>query len=87
MLSKLVSLIDVMTYIQKVIKYLIEGCIIALIVFIIKHPSFDNLLIIGTGAAAIFSILDTYMPSMGSIARTGAGFGIGASMVGFPLIP
>ena len=35
-------------------------------------------------AAATFSILDTYVPSMGSSARTGAGFGIGANLVGFP---
>ena len=35
-------------------------------------------------AAATFSILDTYVPSMASQARSGAGFGIGANLVGFP---
>jgi len=35
-------------------------------------------------AAATFSILDTYVPSMGVSARSGAGFGIGANLVGFP---
>ena len=35
-------------------------------------------------AAATFSILDTYVPSMGETARTGAGFGIGANLVRFP---
>jgi hypothetical protein len=35
-------------------------------------------------AAATFSILDTYIPTMGVNARTGAGFGIGANLVGFP---
>ena len=40
--------------------------------------------LIALTAAATFSILDTYIPSMGVTARTGAGFGIGANMVGFP---
>ena len=35
-------------------------------------------------AAATFSILDTYIPTMGANARMGSGFGIGASLVGFP---
>jgi hypothetical protein len=35
-------------------------------------------------AAATFSILDCYVPSIGVSTRTGAGFGIGANMVGFP---
>jgi len=35
-------------------------------------------------AAATFSILDTYIPSMGVTTRSGAGFGIGANLVGFP---
>jgi hypothetical protein len=39
---------------------------------------------IGLTAAATFAILDIYAPSVGSGARTGAGFGIGAGLVGFP---
>ena len=35
-------------------------------------------------AAATFAILDTYIPSMGVSARSGAGFGIGAKLVGWP---
>ena len=35
-------------------------------------------------AAATFAILDTYIPSMGVSARSGAGFGMGANLVGFP---
>jgi hypothetical protein len=44
----------------------------------------DEVALIALTAAATFSILDTYIPSMGMTARTGAGFGIGANMVGFP---
>ena len=44
----------------------------------------DEIALIALTAAATFSILDTYIPSMGIDARTGAGFGIGANLVGFP---
>ncbi len=40
--------------------------------------------IIALMAAATFSILDTFVPTMGASARSGAGFGIGANLVGFP---
>jgi len=35
-------------------------------------------------AAATFSILDTYVPVIAVNARSGAGLGIGANLVGFP---
>jgi hypothetical protein len=35
-------------------------------------------------AIATFAVLDVYAPSVGSSARSGAGFGIGANLVGFP---
>ena len=40
--------------------------------------------LIALTAAATFAILDTYIPSMAVSARSGAGFGIGANLVGFP---
>jgi ABC-type Co2+ transport system permease subunit len=49
-----------------------------------KSLKIDEICLIALVAAATFSILDTYVPSMGSTARTGAGFGIGANLVGFP---
>ena len=39
---------------------------------------------VALAAAATFSILDTYVPAMAVSARSGAGFGIGANLVGFP---
>jgi hypothetical protein len=39
---------------------------------------------IGLSAAITFFLLDLFAPSVGSGARTGAGFGIGAQIVGFP---
>ena len=35
-------------------------------------------------AGMTFSILDMFTPSIGVTARQGAGFGIGAGLVGFP---
>lgn len=46
----------------------------------------DEILLIALTAAATFSILDTYIPVMGENARTGAGLGIGANLVGFPAL-
>ena len=44
----------------------------------------EEIILLALTAAATFAILDTYIPSMGVSARTGAGFGIGAGLVGFP---
>ena len=49
-----------------------------------KNLQLDEIALIALTAAATFSILDTYLPSMGMNARSGAGFGIGANLVGFP---
>ena len=49
-----------------------------------KGLSMDEVALIALTAAATFSILDTFIPSMAVTARTGAGFGIGANLVGFP---
>jgi hypothetical protein len=49
-----------------------------------KGLSLEEVGLIALTAAATFSILDTYIPSMSMTARTGAGFGIGANLVGFP---
>ena len=49
-----------------------------------KTLNLDEVALIALTAAATFSILDTYIPSMGVSARSGAGLGIGANLVGFP---
>jgi len=71
---------------KRAIKYLVEGIMIAIACFAVPKKSLDveEIAIIALVAAATFSILDTYLPSMGANARTGAGFGIGANLVGFP---
>jgi len=71
---------------KRVIKYLVEGLIVAVACFAIPKQSLDieEIALLALVAAATFSILDTYIPSMGETARSGAGFGIGANLVRFP---
>jgi ABC-type Co2+ transport system permease subunit len=80
------SLINVAELVKRIIKYLVEGLMVALAAFAIPKRSLnmEEIVLIALTAAATFSILDTYVPSMGSSARSGAGFGIGANLVGFP---
>lgn len=74
--------------VKRAIKYLVEGLMVALAAFAIPKRSLnlDEVALIALTAAATFSILDTYVPSMGVSARSGAGFGIGANLVGFPRV-
>ena len=72
--------------IKRIIKYLVEGLMVAIAAYAIPKQSLnlEEIMLIALTAAATFSILDTYVPSMGMTARSGAGFGIGANLVGFP---
>ena len=80
------KMLDVKELLQRVVKYLVEGLMVALASFAIPKKSLklDEIALISLVAAATFSILDTYLPAMAASARTGAGFGIGANLVGFP---
>ena len=78
--------IDVGEFVKRVIKYLVEGLMVAIAAYAIPKRSLniEEIVFIALTAAATFSILDTYIPSMGVTARSGAGFGIGANLVKFP---
>ena len=71
--------------VKKVIKYLVEGLILCLAAYAIPQKSlqFDEIAIIGLVAAATFSILDTFLPTVAENARQGAGLGVGFGLVGF----
>jgi len=72
--------------VKRVIKYLIEGLIVAIAAYAIpkKSLNFEEIFIIALTAASTFALLDCFIPAMGSSVRGGAGFGIGANLVGFP---
>ena len=88
MLQKLAQMLDLGELVRRAVKYLVEGVMVALAAFAIpkKALNLDEIALIALTAAATFSILDTYVPSMAVSARSGAGFGIGANLVGFPMM-
>ena len=73
--------------INRVVKYLVEGLFVAVAAVFIPKRSLpvDEIFSLGLVAAAVFAILDVVSPSIGASARTGAGLGLGANLVGFPM--
>jgi len=86
MLGQLGQLLDIGELVRRIVKYVVEGIMVAIAAYAIpKHSmKLDEVMLIALTAAATFSILDTYVPSMAVSARSGAGFGMGANLVGFP---
>ena len=80
------GLINVGELIKRIIKYLVEGLMVAIAAYAIPKRSLnvEEIILIALTAAATFSILDTYIPAMGVSARSGAGLGIGLNMVHMP---
>jgi ABC-type Co2+ transport system permease subunit len=80
------NLFNIGELVKRVIKYLVEGLMVAIAAYAIPKRSLnvEEVILIALTAAATFSILDTYVPAMGVTARSGAGFGIGANLVHFP---
>lgn len=82
--------IDLGDLVQRAVKYGLEGLVVAIAAFWLpkfmggKSLPLSQIGMIGLVALATFAILDVYAPSVGASARTGAGFGIGAHLVGFP---
>ena len=72
--------------VKRIIKYLIQGLVIAVVAVVIpkKSLNIEEVVILSLVAAATFSILDVFMPSVGASVRQGAGLGIGFNLVKFP---
>jgi hypothetical protein len=72
--------------VNRIIKYLIEGLVIAAAAIFIpkKALPLDEVATLAVLAAVVFALLDAVSPSIGVTARQGAGFGLGANLVGFP---
>ena len=77
---------DFSEFLKRAIKYIVEGIMVAIAAFVIpqRKMKIEEVVIIALTAAATFSVLDVFVPSMAGSARGGAGFGIGANLVGFP---
>lgn len=70
----------------RVLKYFLEGLAVsvAMVIIPMKTPKADEIAVVALVAMAVFAILDLLAPSIGLTARQGAGFGLGANLVGFP---
>lgn len=80
------NMFDFSELLKRAIKYIIEGIMVAIAAYAIpkKALNVEEVVVIALTAAATFSVLDVFVPSMAQSARGGAGFGIGANLVKFP---
>ena len=81
---------------KQIVKYALEGLMVAFAAMVIPQKgslSPEDILSLALVAAATFAVLDLLAPVgddgttnniIANAARGGAGFGIGANMVGFP---
>ena len=76
--------LEVQELVMRVFKYIFEGLIVAVAAYLIpgKKLKVEEILTIGVIAAATFSVLDLFAPSVGQSVRNGAGLGIGVNLVG-----
>ena len=72
--------------INRMIKYLIEGLVVAAAAIFIPRRALpmDEVASLAVLAAVVFAILDAVSPSMGITARQGSSLGIGLRLSGFP---
>jgi cell division protein FtsW (lipid II flippase) len=77
-------MLDFYEFVKRLIKYIVLGIVIAIVAFTIpkKTLNVEEVTFIALSAAASFAILDVFAPSIGQAARAGAGYGIGAGIVG-----
>jgi hypothetical protein len=74
-------------FINRALKYLLEGLAVGIAATYIpkRKIDMDDIGAIALVAAVMFALLDYLAPSIGVTARQGAGFGLGANLVGFPM--
>jgi ABC-type Co2+ transport system permease subunit len=81
------AMLDLNELVVRIVKYLVEGLMVAIAAFAIPKRSLnlEEISLIALTAAATFAILDTYIPAMGVSTRQGTGLGIGFKLAGFGL--
>lgn len=79
--------VDGKEIVVRIIKYVLEGAMVAIAVALIpkQKPSLEEVLTVALIAAATFSLLDMFAPSIGQSARMGAGLGVGFGLAQFPV--
>jgi ABC-type Co2+ transport system permease subunit len=78
------GMVDFTELVKRIIKYLVLGLVISVVAIVIpkKSLNLEEVIILALSAAATFSILDVFVPSMGESVRTGAATGLGINMIG-----
>jgi len=78
------TMFDFNELVKRAIKYLIEGLAVAVVALLIpkKALNVEEIVIIALTAAAVFSILDVFIPAAGASSRQGLGFGAGVNLLG-----
>ena len=78
------ALFNIAELMKRMIKYLIEGFMVAIAAFAIPKRSLnlEEIGLLALTAAATFAILDTYLPAMSVSAHQGTGLGIGLRLAG-----
>ena len=65
-------------------KYIFEGLVIATVAYFSRKLDAEEIMILALTAASVFAMLDFFLPAMGESVRSGAGWGMGMNLVGFP---
>ena len=78
------------------VKYLVEGLAVGVVgMALVLRKKRGNVnwnlqardvTVMAVTAAAVFAVLDLWAPAISGSARQGAGFGLGANLVGFPVM-
>lgn len=79
------SSFDVQETLTRIVKYLIEGLVVAVVAYLLDKLKMEEVLLLSLTAASIFALLDVLAPSISSTVRGGVGYGIGFKLAGFPV--
>jgi hypothetical protein len=81
------NVFDFAELVKRAIKYLVEGLVVAIVAVLVpkKALNVEEIVIIALTAAATFSILDVFIPSIAASTRQGVGLGIGFNLAKFPI--
>ena len=82
------NMVDARELCKRAVKYILEGLMVAVAALVLPRKSLkaDEVVGLAVVAAATFALLDMFARDVAGPARTGAGFGIGANLVGFPVL-
>ena len=88
--------VNLQEMIRRMVKYLVEGLAVGVVgMALVLRKKRGNVnwnlqardvTVMAVTAAAVFAVLDMWAPAISGSARQGAGFGLGANLVGFPVM-